>query len=154
MSGINYYGVLADGFKVTPAISAAAEQTRRFAEKIIKARTPVDTGTLKRSWDIDLEGQGLRITNDAPYAPFVELGTKKMAGFHMVERSMPEIQREFRRQLGVSLGKALASAITMGVEPPELSYNNIADATRKSKGGFRRGAKQRRATYNPRTKKR
>ena len=143
MSGISYYGVLADGFKVTQTITAAAERTRQYASNLIKQRTPVDTGTLKSNWHVDLEGYGLRIVNDTPYAPFVELGTRKMRGRHMVEGAMPLIQSEFRRQLGMALGARLSGIITQGVEPSELTYSNATDSTRVQKGGFKPGAKQR-----------
>ncbi len=143
MSGISYYGVLADGFKVTPSITAAAERTRQYADKLIKARTPVDTGTLKRHWQVDLEGYGLRIENPTPYAPFVELGTRKMAGRHMIEGAMPSIIAEFRKQLGLVLSKKLAATITAGVEGETLSYTNATDPSVKQRAGFKRDAKQR-----------
>lgn len=143
MSGITYYGVLADGFKVTPTITAAAERTRQYAVKLIKERTPVDTGTLKRNWEVDLEGYGLRIENPTPYAPFVELGTRKMAGRHMVEGAMPAIIAEFRRQLGLLLSKKLAASITQGVTSSALDYNNATDPTVRQKAGFKRNARQR-----------
>lgn len=143
MSGISYYGVLADGFKITKPVSVAAERTRQYALNLIKERTPVDTGTLKRNWSVGLEGYGLRIQNSTPYAPFVELGTRKMRGRHMVEGAMPLIISEFRRQLGYALGARLSGVITRGVEPESLNYNNATDATRVQKGGFRPGARQR-----------
>lgn len=140
---ISYYGALADGFKVTPSITAAAERTRQYAVKLIKERTPVDTGRLKGSWNVDLEGYGLRIENATPYAKFVELGTRKMRGRHMIEGAMPQIISQFRKELGTALGRALAGRITQGVEPKPLDYQVATDPSRRQSGGFKPGAKQR-----------
>lgn len=51
----------------------------------IVSNTPVRTGYLKSRWRIDLPGGGAFVmSNDAPYAAFVEFGTGRMEGRNFV----------------------------------------------------------------------
>ncbi|WP_129600464.1 HK97 gp10 family phage protein [Anaerophilus nitritogenes] len=75
------------------------------AERKIKRRTPVDTGQLRRSWQVgNIERQGnsyiVEIFNNAEYASFLEYGHRKVnengwvEGKFMMTISMKEIERE------------------------------------------------------------
>ena len=52
----------------------------------VRARTPVETGTLQASWRVDETGRdGERtVTTDVEYARFVEYGTRNMAAEPML----------------------------------------------------------------------
>ncbi len=54
-----------------------------------RAATPVVTGTLRRSWRTSTVANGdTQIVNDAPYARFVEYGTRRMAPRAMLGRAL------------------------------------------------------------------
>ena len=81
------------------------------AERKIKKRTPVDTGLLRRSWEVGeviKHGDKLivEIINETEYASFVEYGhrtgpdrRKWVEGRFMMTISMQEIERELPRYL-------------------------------------------------------
>lgn len=125
---INFYGPLFSSPDITPAIARAAHVARVFGQALIKAKTPVDTGKLKSDWKVKLEGQGLRITNAAPYAGFVEFGTVKMAARSMMTSSLPEIQAVFVSELYSDIGKELGADLVGKVKQPNPSYSNAVAA--------------------------
>lgn len=108
---IDYYGKLFDDPNITPGIARAANIAKTYGVALIKAKTPVDTGLLKSSWKASLEGNGIRYTNEAPYAGFVEFGTRKMAPRVMMTSSLPEIQSVFIDALYDEIGEELAGEI-------------------------------------------
>lgn len=80
------------------------------AERKIKKRTPVDTGLLRRSWEVgEVIKQGdkylVEIINPVEYASYVEYGhrtrdrRKWVDGRFMMTISMQEIERELPRYL-------------------------------------------------------
>lgn len=48
------------------------------------------TGNLKRSWKADVSKSQVTIYNDAEYAAYVEDGTEKMVGAHMLKLTAAE----------------------------------------------------------------
>lgn len=137
-STINFYGQLFDGARITPAITRAAEDTREFGLALIRAKTPKRTGRLASNWQVNLEAHGLRYQNPTPYGIFVEMGTKKMAGGHMLGSSLPAIETHFKkalaREVGLRLGKRIVANITSGTD---LGYQSLTDGTRQTSSGFR-----------------
>jgi HK97 gp10 family phage protein len=76
-------------------IDIAMDQTnKRVATKVMnraKKLTPVRGGYLKSRWVLKKIKQGIyHITNDAPYAGFVETGTANMEGRHMLKTAVAE----------------------------------------------------------------
>lgn len=143
MSGISFYGALADGFAVSPAIKKATENTLKFGLKLVKSNTPIKTGRMKSSWNATLEGYGIRWSNDAPYASFVEGGTRRMAPRAPLAKAIPAIRAEFRKQLGRELGNKLAKKISLTGDAPEvLSFRELVSSGRQVSGtsGFKSGA--------------
>ncbi|MNV23494.1 hypothetical protein D3C71_1145070 [compost metagenome] len=81
------------------------------ADRKIKKRTPVDTGHLRRNWQVGrVEKQGnayvIEIYNNANYASYVEYGhrsgkelTEWTEGRFMATISMKEMERELPRYL-------------------------------------------------------
>ena len=129
MAQIDYYGKLFDSSNITPAIARAANVAKTFGKALIKAKTPVDTGNLKSLWDIQLEGNGLRVTNEAHYAGFVEFGTSKMAARSMMTSSMPEIQSVFIDELYQDIGEALGNDLLSDFQRP--GYDTAVVANKK-----------------------
>lgn len=131
MSGsqIDYYGKLFNSPEITPAIARAANIAKTYGTALIKAKTPVDTGKLKSDWQIKLEGNGLRITNEAYYAGFVEFGTKKMAPRSMMSSSLPAIQSVFIDELYQEIGEALGDDLLADYKKP--NYQSAVSANPK-----------------------
>ena len=76
-------------------IDIAMDQTnKRIATKVMnraKKLTPVLSGYLKSRWALKkIKRAHYHITNDAPYAGFVESGTANMAGRHMLKTAAAE----------------------------------------------------------------
>lgn len=143
MSEISFYGALADGFSVTPAIKRATEKTLRYGLKLVKANTPRKTGNMIASWNGELEGYGIRWTNKASYSSFVEGGTRRMTARAPLARALPLIRAEFRKQLGNELGKKLAKQISLtGSTPEVLGFRDLVSSGRQVSGttGFRSGS--------------
>lgn len=61
------------------AINKALTASALVVEGQAKALCPVDTGNLRNSITHDVEGKEARVGTNVEYAPFVELGTVKMA---------------------------------------------------------------------------
>lgn len=117
MSEISTHGALfKPGATITPAIRKAAENTRAKLLADLKAVTPVRSGRLSSGWSVKLAGNGLEVSNQTPYATYVEMGTKRMPGRHMLGQTLPRAQRHFRVELAKQVGQELGTKITAGVE--------------------------------------
>jgi len=131
-ANIDFHGSLFnEGTDITPAIARAANIARTYGLGLVKARTPVDTSNLKQSWKADLEGNGIRYTNGAYYAGFVENGTRKMAGRFMLADSLPDIENVFYDELAKDVGKTLA-ADTISTAPTP-NYENAVVSSNPTK---------------------
>lgn len=120
---INFHGALFDeNADISPAIARAAHIAKVYGLGLVKARTPVDSGELKMSWKADIEGNGIRYTNEIPYAGFVEHGTRKMASRNMLSDSLPDIETVFYNELAKNVGQQLAADVIESAPTP--SYGN------------------------------
>lgn len=143
MSEVSFYGALADGFSVTPAIKRATQNTLKYGLKLVKGNTPVKTGNMKASWKAELEGYGIRWINTAKYSSFVEGGTRHMTARAPLAKALPLIRAEFRKQLGNEVGKKLAKQISLtGSTPDVLGFKDLVSSGRQVSGttGFRSGS--------------
>ena len=89
------------------------------SERKIKKRTPVDTGNLRRNWQVgNIERRGnvlqVEIYNNTEYATYIEYGHRAGAdlsrwveGRFMMRISMQEIERELPRYLEKRVAKLL-----------------------------------------------
>lgn len=127
---ISYQGDLWQGDKVTPAIAKATEEARRFAIFALKAKTPVRTGNLQQRWSVNKEGKGLRITNSAKYAIYVEMGTRHMKPRHMLTNTIPEIETTFKKALAKELGKTLGARVISAVTGGDVGSTRAERFTR------------------------
>jgi hypothetical protein len=85
----------------TPDVQQAIAQTATYAKQLIRDRTPVETGKLRRGWRVSGTSNGLKISNATEYASFLEHGTSKMSPRHMVTDAEADIRDYFNRQLAL-----------------------------------------------------
>jgi hypothetical protein len=128
---IDYYGKLFSSPDITPGIARAANIAKTYGLALVKARTPVDSGDLKGGWQARLEGNGIRWSNAAPYAGFVEFGTRKMAPRAMLTNSLPDIAEVFTEELYKEVGKELGASTVSDYKTP--SYSNAGVGSNPSK---------------------
>lgn len=87
-----------DGFSgdVDADIQAVLEEYGPQIVQRAQQLCPVDTGALRDSIDfeVDSAAQELYIYGEIYYYPYVEFGTVKMAGAHMVETAYGEFEPE------------------------------------------------------------
>ena len=119
---VNAYGPLFETKTVTPAIRKAAQAALTYGITAVKAKTPVLTGLLRSQWEGKLEGNGVRMINNAPYAIYVEMGTRNMPARAMLQRTMPEMTAVFQKRLAAEIGKTMAAKVIGSIDSmPERS---------------------------------
>ncbi len=81
---------------------------------IIKSKTPVRTGKLRRGWTINSRGE---LVNKVSYVEFVEFGTKHMSARNFIKSALEPLMRSVvtRLLLRTVEGKKLLDAVTMKV---------------------------------------
>lgn len=58
----------------------------------VKAKTPVATGTLRSAWQGEMhDTESFTVSNDTPYASYVEYGTVHMAPVGMLTSTLNEV---------------------------------------------------------------
>ena len=57
----------------------------------------VDTGRLRNSISYAVDGESAYIGTNVEYAPYLELGTKKIAAHHYLKRAVTEHQDEYKK---------------------------------------------------------
>jgi hypothetical protein len=86
-----------DKFKADTA--KVAELAQAFGDEFVarvKEKTPVDTGLLQASWELEVNPKSILVTNQAvnergePYSVYVEFGTEHMPGVFMLNRTIME----------------------------------------------------------------
>ena len=75
------------------AIGAAAET---HTKENITADKLVDTGRLRNSISYTVDGEAAYIGTNVEYAPYLELGTKKIAAHHYLKRAATEHKDEYK----------------------------------------------------------
>lgn len=132
-ASIRYYGQLFTnkGKAIPRAVQKAVDSTQAFAELTLKANTPVKTGKLRSSWNVMQHKKGLALTNAAPYALYVEMGTRRMKPRNMVKDSMPIISAHFEKELKRNLAGSLAAKMK--------EYSSVSYETLRNQGNFKNG---------------
>jgi hypothetical protein len=65
---------------------------------VAKASTPVKTGRLRDGWSVNASANSVTLSNDVPYADYVDKGTSRMSARNMtkaVESEAQDILRKF-----------------------------------------------------------
>lgn len=107
-----------DSDQLKKEISQSARKVGTQTLKGVKSRTPVDSGTLRRGWQI--EGPfisslviSLTVSNNIEYAPFVESGHRTRGGVgwvpgsHMLMETLFEIDNQLPELLTPALQRFL-----------------------------------------------
>ena len=66
------------------------------AETYAKQETPVCTGRLRNSISHTVDGEAAYIGTNVEYAPYLELGTKKITAHHYLKRAVTEHKDEYK----------------------------------------------------------
>lgn len=79
-------------------LESALEEIGQTIEENAKANTPVDTGKLRDSIQhtVDIDNKVVNVGSGVDYAIFVEEGTKKMKGHHMLRDAVMAHNSEYR----------------------------------------------------------
>lgn len=79
------------------------EAVGAVAEGHAKAITPVDTGRLRSSISHAVADDAAYIGTNVEYGPYVEFGTSRMKGHHMLKRAATEHSAEYAAILKAAL---------------------------------------------------
>jgi phage gpG-like protein len=87
------------------AIAAALEEIGLAAERFAKKETPVDTGRLRNSIThaISMDEDAVYVGTNVEYGPYIELGTSRYEGRHMLEHAASNHTDYYRRILKKNL---------------------------------------------------
>lgn len=102
----------ATGHSLDNMLKIFARQEVLRTIKLIRSKTPVDTGQLRRSWALGSLTQSgtmtkATIVNPIHYASFVEHGTRRYRGAHMAEISVRVVETQIPKRLRAQLKKML-----------------------------------------------
>lgn len=90
------------GSELARQVADVVAQGGFVMERETKRRTPVDTGALRNGFhtDIEVNGKTVHVTvgNNVSYAPYVEFGTSRMAGRHMLSNGLQAAARWLARR--------------------------------------------------------
>ena len=75
----------------------ALEAVGLQAEMYVKLVTPVDTGRLRNSMSHVVDRDRVYIGTNVEYAVYVELGTSRMAGRHMIQNGVGNHIQEYKQ---------------------------------------------------------
>ena len=77
------------------------------AETYAKKETPVCTGRLRNSISHTVDGEAAYIGTNVEYAPYLELGTKKIAAHHYLKRAATEHKDEYKNLTAQAIQSAI-----------------------------------------------
>lgn len=82
-------------------ISRVVRQNGKNLQERAERRAPVDTGTLKRSIDLEITDSGLTavVEPTAEYAPYVEYGTRFMNAQPYLKPAFNEQKQQFKSDM-------------------------------------------------------
>ena len=78
------------------ALTAIGATAETHAKDNITADDLIDTGRLRNSISHTVDGEAAYIGTNVEYAPYLELGTKKIAAHHYLKRAVTEHQDEYK----------------------------------------------------------
>lgn len=102
-------------FNDLPQLAARAREGSHRAARLagqmaldrVNDNTPVRTGRLKSGNHLLVNGNEATISNDTPYAIYVEYGTRHMAARAFMTRGLQQAEAQFERVTGQAVGDAL-----------------------------------------------
>lgn len=106
MADFKWYGDKAIE-SIEDAISLALEASALVVEGSAQNLAPVDTGNLRNSITHEVEGKEARVGTNVEYAPFVELGTVKMAAQPYLNPALEQNKGNIKKIFADALKEAM-----------------------------------------------
>ena len=78
------------------ALTAIGSSAETHTKDNITADDLIDTGRLRNSISYAVDGEAAYIGTNVEYAPYLELGTKKIAAHHYLKRAATEHKDEYK----------------------------------------------------------
>ena len=79
------------------ALTAIGATAETHTKENITADKLVDTGRLRNSISYAVDGESAYIGTNVEYAPYLELGTKKITAHHYLKRAVTQHQDEYKK---------------------------------------------------------
>ena len=89
------------------ALTAIGATAETHAKENITADKLVDTGRLRNSISHAVDGEAAYIGTNVEYAPYLELGTKKIAAHHYLKRAATEHKDEYKNLTAQAIQSAI-----------------------------------------------
>ena len=92
------------------ALTAIGSSAETHTKDNITADDLIDTGRLRNSISYAVDGEAAYIGTNVEYAPYLELGTKKIAAHHYLKRAATEHKDEYKNLTVQAVKKAINNA--------------------------------------------
>ena len=89
------------------ALTAIGSSAETHAKDNITADDLIDTGRLRNSISYAVDGESAYIGTNVEYAPYLELGTKKIAAYHYLKRAATEHKDEYKNLTAQAIQSAI-----------------------------------------------
>ena len=89
------------------ALTAIGATAETHTKENITADKLVDTGRLRNSISYAVDGESAYIGTNVEYAPYLELGTKKIAAHHYLKRAATEHKDEYKNLTAQAIQSAI-----------------------------------------------
>lgn len=90
---------LLKGERWSEAISEAQKNVETEAVEELESYTPIDTGRLISNWKVRGNDLAINISNETPYAKFINSGTRYIKPRNMVKKSTPKIIDLYEKEI-------------------------------------------------------
>ena len=88
-------------------LTAIGSSAETHAKDNITADDLIDTGRLRNSISYAVDGESAYIGTNVEYAPYLELGTKKIAAHHYLKRAVTEHKDEYKNLTAQAIQSAI-----------------------------------------------
>ena len=89
------------------ALTAIGSSAETHTKDNITADDLIDTGRLRNSISHTVDGEAAYIGTNVEYAPYLELGTKKIAAHHYLKRAVTEHKDEYKNLTAQAIQSAI-----------------------------------------------
>ena len=89
------------------ALTAIGSSAETHTKDNITADDLIDTGRLRNSISHTVDGEAAYIGTNVEYAPYLELGTKKIAAHHYLKRAATEHKDEYKNLTAQAIQSAI-----------------------------------------------
>ena len=89
------------------ALTAIGSSAETHTKDNITADDLIDTGRLRNSISYAVDGESAYIGTNVEYAPYLELGTKKITAHHYLKRAVTEHKDEYKELAVQAIKKAI-----------------------------------------------